>query len=61
MKAKNQMYNAINKKGYVEEADMESDQRNKVAINSLDVYFTMQGLRTNLVYPLSVIPYLEKK
>lgn len=57
MKAKNQMYNKLSKDGFVSLADLDNDQRNKIAINSLDVYFTMQGLRTNLVYPLNVIPY----
>ena len=36
-------------------------QEDKVSLNSLDVYFTMQGLRTNLVYPPEVIPNGDMK
>ena len=36
--------------------DLENDPANKRAINSLDEYFIIQGLQTNLVYPLNFIP-----
>ena len=57
--AKDEMYRRINQDGYVSLADLPNDQRDKVAINSLDTYFTIQGLRTNLVYPLKNIPKVE--
>jgi len=56
MRAKNEMYNAINRDGYVSLEELSNNQEDKVAINSLDAYFTMQGFRTNLVYPPEVIP-----
>ena len=61
MKAKNEMYNYIAKNGYVALEDLSNDPEDKVAINTLDVYFTMQGLRTNLVSPLDLIPTGKKK
>ena len=54
--AKNEMYNMIRQDGYVSLEELSNRQTDKVAINSLDVYFTIQGLRTNLVYPMKVIP-----
>lgn len=54
--AKNQMYNSIKKDGFVSLDELSNNQTDKIAVNSLDVYFTMQGFRTNLVYPLQVIP-----
>lgn len=60
MVAKNQMYNAINRDGYVSLDELSNNQEDKVAINSLDVYFTMQGFRTNLVYPDCRIPGPEQ-
>lgn len=56
MVAKNEMYKMIQQDGYVSLEELSNRQTDKVAINSLDVYFTMQGLRTNLVYPMKVIP-----
>lgn len=61
MVAKNQMYNSINRDGYVSLDELSNNQEDKVAINSLDVYFTMQGFRTNLVYPDCRIPRPEKE
>ena len=58
-KAKEEMYRRINQDGYVALSELPNDQRDKVAINSLDTYFTIQGLRTNLVYPLKMIPTSE--
>lgn len=55
--ARNEMLNAINKDGYVSLEELSNNQEDKVAINSLDVYFTMQGFRTNLVFPNEVIPH----
>ena len=56
MRAKTEMYRRINQDGYVSLDDLPNDQRDKVAINSLDTYFTIQGFGTNLVYPVGVIP-----
>lgn len=56
MVAKNEMYNAINRDGFVSLDELSNNQEDKVALNTLDVYFTMQGFRTNLVYPHEVIP-----
>lgn len=54
--AKNEMNKAINQDGFVSLNELSNNQEDKVAINSLDVYFTMQGFRTNLVFPNDVIP-----
>ena len=56
MKAKNQMYSDIARDGFVSLENLDNDPANKVALNSLDVYFTMQGFRTNLVMPMNVLP-----
>ena len=56
MKAKNEFYNNISKNGFASLEDLTNDPANKVALNTLDVYFTMQGLRTNLVSPMEIIP-----
>ncbi len=62
MKSKNQMYNNISRDGYVELNELENNPENKVALNTLDVYFLMQGITTNLIYPLDVLlsPKSEK-
>ena len=60
MVAKNQMYNAINRDGFVSLKELSNEQGDKIGINSLDTYFMMQGIRTNLVYPISVIPSADK-
>lgn len=57
--AKNEMYAAINRDGYVSLDELSNNQKDKIALNSLDVYFLMQGLRTNLVYPPEVLPSEE--
>ena len=56
MKSKNEMYAAIAKNGYVSLEELSDDVRDKVAINTFDVYFLMQGLRTNMVDRLDNIP-----
>lgn len=61
MKAKNQMYNNISKNGYVSLKELDNDPENKVALNSLDVYFAMQGISTNLVHPMDIIGSSRKK
>lgn len=61
MKSKNEMYNLISKNGFVSLEDLSNEPEDKVAVNTLDVYFTMQGLRTNLVSPVDLIPMSKKK
>jgi hypothetical protein len=61
MAAKNKMNNDIAKNGYVSLEDLPNDVSNKIALNTLDVYFTMQGLRTNLVSPMRLLPSPKEK
>lgn len=61
MKSKNEMYTAIAKNGYVSLEELSDDVRDKVAINTFDVYFLMQGLRTNMVDRLDNIPGPREK
>ena len=61
MKAKNEMYAAIAKNGYVSLEDLSDDPANKTALNTFDVYFLMQGLRTNMVDRLDNIPGPKEK
>ena len=60
--AKRQMYSAINRKGFVSLGELDNDPKNKVALNTFDVYFAYQGLLTNLITPLNrVSTYDENK
>lgn len=61
LKAKDEMYNSIARDGFVSLEELSNSQEDKVAINTLDEYFMMMGLRTNLVYPPEVIPYADTK
>ena len=57
MEAKNTMYNDIAKNGYVSLKDLNlEDPYNKVALNTLDAYFNMMGISTNLISELNKIP-----
>lgn len=56
MRAKNEMYAEIAKNGYVSMEDLTDDVYNKVALNTFDMYFLMQGLRTNMIDRLDNIP-----
>ena len=56
MRAKNEMYAEIAKNGYVAMEDLTDDVYNKVALNTYDMYFLMQGLRTNMIERLDKIP-----
>lgn len=47
---KNQLYADITENGYAKLDDMASTQSDKVALNTLDCYFKMQMLSTNLIY-----------
>jgi len=51
-----QMMNAIQMNGFVTEEDMTSDPENKVSLATMDAYFTLQGLRTNVYTPIDEIP-----
>lgn len=56
MRSKNEMYAEIAKNGYVSMEDLTDDVYNKVALNTFDMYFLMQGLRTNMIERLDNIP-----
>ena len=56
MRAKNEMYAEIAKNGYVSMENLTDDVYNKVALNTFDMYFLMQGLRTNMIERLDKIP-----
>lgn len=49
MVMKQQMYTAINTKGYVSLEDMESSPENKTTLNTVDVYLLGMGLKSDLV------------
>lgn len=61
MKSKNEMYAAIAKNGYVSLEELSDDVRDKVAINTFDTYFLIQGLRTNMIDRLDNIPGPKEK
>ena len=48
-KMKQQMYTAINEKGFVSLEDMESDPANKTTLNTVDTYLLGMGLNSDLV------------
>lgn len=50
MAAKKQAYAAIERDGFVQLSDLQSNQTDKVAINTLDAYYTAMGFKTNIVY-----------
>jgi len=56
----NEMYTAIANNGYVELDKLTSNPENKVAVNTLNAYFMMQGFITNLVGPMGIIPTPKK-
>lgn len=56
MVAKNEMYSEIAKNGYTSLDNLTDSPENKIALNTFDVYFLMQGLRTNMVERLDKIP-----
>lgn len=57
----NQMYTSIANNGYARLEDLTSNPDNKVALNTLAVYFMMQGFITNLVGPLGDLPKVQEK
>lgn len=52
---KDQMYSNIAKNGYVSLEDLDSDVKNKVTLNTVDVFFTGMGINTDLVTPGLVV------
>lgn len=54
--AKDKMYSDIADNGYVSLADLPNDPMNKVSMNTLAVYFTLQGFKTNLVKGGDILP-----
>lgn len=49
MYMKQQMYTAINSKGYVSLSDMDSDSGNKTTLNTVDTYLLGMGIKSDLV------------
>lgn len=47
--SKNQMYNKLTKDGYMALSDLDSSVEDKVALNTLDAYFLLMGIKTNLI------------
>lgn len=58
--AKNQMYNKLVKDGYVSLDDIDSSVEDKVALNTLDAYYLLMGIKTNLVYGGDMLPSPKK-
>lgn len=54
--AKAQLYNAISAKGFVSMDEIEDDRYNKTALNTFNTSFLMQGITTNIMAPLDIIP-----
>lgn len=57
----NQMYTSISNNGYARLEDMTSHPENKVALNTLNFYFLMQGFITNLIGPMGDLPKPQEK
>ena len=55
-KAKSEMYSKIGDNGFVSLDELTDDPYNKTAVNTFDVYFLMQGLRTNMIERIDKIP-----
>ena len=51
-----EMYMRIDRDGYVNEDDLPSDPRNKTSLNTLAIYFYMQGFKTNLLRGDNLLP-----
>lgn len=60
-KSKNEMYAAIAKNGFVSLEELSDDPYSKIGLNTFDVYFLMQGLRTNMIDRLDNIPGPREK
>lgn len=47
--AKNQAYASLSTDGVIYQGDLKSDPEDKAAINTLDVYYTSAGMKTNII------------
>ena len=54
--ASKEMYTMIDRDGYVNEDDLTNDPRNRTSLNTLAVYFIMQGFKTNLLRGDNLLP-----
>ncbi len=54
--ARTELASAISKNGYVSEKDLSNDKKNKTSLNTLNVYFLMQGFKTNLIGSGNLLP-----
>ncbi len=54
--AKNQMLSDIANNGYVSLKDLDNNPENKISLNTLNVYFAMQGFKTNLIKGGNLFP-----
>lgn len=54
--ARNEMATAIAKNGYVSMKDLTNDKANKTSLNTLNIYFLMQGFKTNLIGSGNLLP-----
>ena len=59
--AESEMYAAIANNGYCRMEDLTNDPENKVAVNTLNMYFLLQGFTTNLVGPMGMLPQPKTK
>lgn len=58
--AASHMEQMISRNGYFSLDQLEDDRTKKQGINTLDTYFHLQGLMTNIVYPPNVLPNNKK-
>lgn len=58
--ASSHMEQLIQRNGYFSLDQLENDRTKKQGINTMDTYFHLQGLMTNIVYPPNVIPNGKK-
>jgi hypothetical protein len=56
----NELYTAIANNGYARLEDLTNDVHNKVSINTLNIYYLMMGMTTNLVGPIGDLPKPKK-
>lgn len=53
---KDEMYSAIDRDGYVSLDEITNDPKNRKSLSTLDVYFLMQGFKTNLLRGNDLLP-----
>ena len=54
--ASKEMYMMIDRDGYVNEDELTNDPRNRTSLNTLAIYFIMQGFKTNLLRGDNLLP-----